>query len=50
MVGLAVSFSGSVSRFELDSSFLYSEVVIVHIDEVCLGIGEFLWSINNPLG
>jgi len=41
MAGLTVSFSRSVSRFELDSDFLYSEEVIVRIDEVCLGIGEF---------
>ena len=40
MSGLTVSFSGSVSRFELDSSFLYFEAVIVHIDEVCLGLEE----------
>ena len=39
--GLAVSFSGSVSRFELDSGFFYSEAVIVRINEVCLGLGEF---------
>ena len=41
MSGLTVSFSGSVSRFELDSSFLYFEAVIVHIDEVCLEVREF---------
>ena len=41
MVGLTVSFSGSVFRFELDSGFLYSEAVIVRIDEVCLGLKEF---------
>jgi len=41
MMDLAVSFSGFVSRFELDSAFLYSEAVIVRIDEVCLGLGEF---------
>jgi len=41
MSALAVFFSGSVSRFELDSGFLYSEAVIVRIDEVCLGLREF---------
>ena len=41
MAGLTVSFSGSVSRFELNLSFLYSETVIVRIDEVCLELGEF---------
>jgi len=41
MLGLTVFFSGSVSRFELNSSFFYSEAVIVRIDEVCLGVGEF---------
>jgi len=41
MSGLAVSFSGSVSKFELDLDFLYSEAVIVRIDEACLGLGEF---------
>ena len=41
MSGLVVFFSGSVSRFELNSSFLYSEVGIVRIDEVCLELGEF---------
>ena len=41
MSGLTVSFSKSVSRCELDSGFFYSEAVIVHIDEVCLGLGEF---------
>ena len=40
MLGLAVFFSGSVSRFELDLSFLYSEAVIVRIDKVCLELGE----------
>ena len=40
MSGLTVFF-GFVSRFELDSDFLYSEAVIVRIDEVCLGLGEF---------
>ena len=41
MSGLAVSFSGYVSRFELDSGFLYSEAVIVRIDEIYLVLGEF---------
>ena len=41
MSGLAVFFSGSVSRFELSSGFFYSEAVIVRIDEICLGLGEF---------
>jgi len=41
MSGLAVSFSGSVFRFDLDSGFLYSEAVIVRIDEIYLGLGEF---------
>ena len=41
MAGLAVSFSRSVSRFELDSGFLYSEAVIVRIGEVYLRLGEF---------
>ena len=41
MSSLTVFFSGSVSRFELDSGFLYSEEVIVRIDEVCLGLGDF---------
>ena len=41
MMGLAVSFFRFIFRFELDSSFLYSEAVIVCIDEVCLGLGEF---------
>ena len=40
MSGLAVSFSGSVSRFELDLGFLYTEAVIVRIDEVYLALGE----------
>ena len=40
MSGLTVLFSGSVSGIELDSSFLYSEAVIVRIDEVCLGLRE----------
>jgi len=39
--GLTVSISGSVFRFELDSGFFYSDAVIVSIDEVCLGLGEF---------
>jgi len=41
MSGVAVSFSRYVSRFELDSDFFYSEAVIVRIDKVCLGLGEF---------
>ena len=41
MSGLAVSFSESVSGFELDSTFLYSEVVIVRIVEVRLELEEF---------
>ena len=41
MVGLAVFFSEFVFRFELDSGFLYSEAMIVRIDGVCLGLGEF---------
>jgi len=41
MAGLTVFFSGSVFRFELDSGFLYSEAVIVYINEVYLGLGEF---------
>ena len=39
--GLTISFSGSVFKFDLDSGFFYSEAVIVRIDEVCLGLGEF---------
>ena len=38
--GLVVFFSGSVSSFELDSSFLSSGVMIVRIDGVCIGLGE----------
>ena len=38
---LTVFFSGSVFKFELDTDFLYSEAVIVHIDEVCLELREF---------
>jgi len=34
--GLTVSFFGSVFSFELDSSFLFSEAVIIRIDEVCI--------------
>ena len=41
MASLTVFFSRSVSRFELDSNFLYFKAVIVRIDEVCLGLGEF---------
>ena len=40
MTGLAVSFSGFVFKFELDSAFLYFEAVIIRIDEVCLELGE----------
>ena len=40
MAGLTVFFSGFTSKFELDSRFFYSEVVIIRIDEVCLGLGE----------
>ena len=47
-VSLAVFFSGYVSRFELDSSFLYFEAAIVHIDESLFRIRIVLWSINNP--
>jgi len=36
MAGLAISFSKSVSRFELDSGFLYSEMIIDRIDKVRL--------------
>ena len=38
--GLTVFFSVSVFNFELNLSFLSSETVIVHIDEVCIGLGE----------
>ena len=41
MSGMTDFFPGSISRFELDSSFLYSEAVIVLIDEVYLRLGEF---------
>jgi len=41
MSGLRVSFSEFVSKFDLDSDFLYSEAVIVRIDEVCLRLEEF---------
>jgi len=41
MTGVAVFFSRSVLRFELDSDFLYPEAMIVRIDEVYLGLGEF---------
>ena len=41
MSGLTVSFFGSVSSFELDSSFLFSEAVIVRIDEGCIELREF---------
>ena len=36
--GLTVFFSVSVYIFDLNSSFIYSEAVIVRIDEVCLGV------------
>ena len=36
MAGVVVFFSRSVSRFELDSGFFYSEAVIVRINEVCI--------------
>jgi len=41
--GLTVSFCGKdlFSIFELDSSFLSFEAVIVRIDEICIGLGEF---------
>ena len=41
MAGVTFLFSESVSGFELDLCFLYSEAVIVHIDEVCLGLEKF---------
>ena len=41
MSSLTVFFSRSVSRFELDSSFLYYKKVIVRIHEVCLELGKF---------
>ena len=41
MSSLTVSFSGSVYIFELDSSFLFSVTVIVRIDEICIGVGDF---------
>ena len=41
MSSLTVFFSGSVSNLELDLSFLSSEAVIVHIDKVCIRLGEF---------
>ena len=44
MSGLTVFFSGSVFRFDLDSGFLYSEMVIVRIDEVCSGL-ELLYGL-----
>ena len=40
MSGLTI-FLGAVFRFELDSSFFHSEVMIVCIDEVCFELGEF---------
>jgi len=39
-MGLIVSFSGSIFSLELDSSFLFSEAVIVHINEVCIRLRE----------
>ena len=41
MSDLTIFFSGSIFRFKLDSGFLYSEAVIVRIDEICLELGEF---------
>ena len=41
MADLVIFFSGSIFRFELDSDFLYFEAIIVRIDELCLGLGEF---------
>jgi len=40
MSDLAVSFFWICFEFELDSSFFYSEAVIVRIDGVCLGLEE----------
>ena len=39
-LGLAVFFSGTVSSFNLDSSFLSSGTMIVRIDDVCIGLKE----------
>ena len=39
--GLTVSFYGSVSSCELDSSLLSSEAEIDRIDEVYIRLGEF---------
>ena len=41
MSGMTIFFYGYVSSFELDSSFLFSEAVIVPIDKVCIGLGKF---------
>ena len=38
--GLTVFFSGSISSFQLELSFLSSETMIVHIDEVSIRLGE----------
>ena len=38
---LTVFFLGSIFNFELNSSFLSSEVVTIHIDGVCLELEEF---------
>ena len=38
--GLVVSFSGYVSSFELNLSFLSSEVMNVRIDRICVGLEE----------
>ena len=37
---MVVLFSGYVFSFELDSSFLSAEAVIVRIDGVCIGLEE----------
>jgi len=37
---MTIFSSESVFNFELDSSFLSSEAMIVRIDEVCIGLGE----------
>ena len=41
MAVLAVSCLSSISSFELDSSFLFSEAVTIRIDGICLGLEEF---------
>ena len=50
ILDLTIFFSEFVSRFELDSGFLYFEAVIVRIDEVFFKTKRVLWFINNPLG